>query len=145
VGQIAQVTSHRSRKLFHKTPFSFAFGKKNPQAIERRSPAGVPKLKDQAAGLNDIVGIGGSVSFLCIASGFSFGTPGFYNKRVRSRRITANFRNDFLVKLLAAFPPLSIVPIGFDGEDPAVKTGENKRERKKCRGPSPVVIEPMPA
>jgi hypothetical protein len=50
--------------------------KKNPQATERRSPAGVPRLNDAAA--ND----SGSVSLLCIPSGFNLGTPGFQDNRV---------------------------------------------------------------
>jgi len=76
VGQIAHSSPHRRIALFHKTPLSIlGFGKKNPQATERRSPAGVPRLNDVAA--NN----GGSVS-LFILSGSDLGTPGFQNKRV---------------------------------------------------------------
>ena len=84
-GQIAHLggtnstlqSSPQKRTLSWITSFNLGFGKKNPQATERRSPAGVPRLNDAAA--ND----SGSVSLLlCIPSGFDLGTPGFQDNRV---------------------------------------------------------------
>jgi hypothetical protein len=51
--------------------------KKNPQATERRSPAGVPRLIIDAAANGS-----GGVFLLCIPSGCDLGTPGFQDNRV---------------------------------------------------------------
>ena len=50
MGQIAHLTPHRETHFFIRHLFqSWFLEKKNPQATERRSPAGVPRLKDEAA------------------------------------------------------------------------------------------------
>jgi hypothetical protein len=78
VGQIAHPSPHRRIALFHKTPLSIlVLEKKNPQATERRSPAGVPRLIIDAAANGS-----GGVFLLCIPSGFDLGTPGFQDNRV---------------------------------------------------------------
>jgi hypothetical protein len=50
VGQIAHSSPRRRIALFHNAPLSIlVLEKKNPQATERRSPAGVPRLRFMAA------------------------------------------------------------------------------------------------
>ena len=58
-GQIAHLggtnstlqSSPQKRTLSWITSFNLGFGKKNPQATERRSPAGVPRLKDMTTSM----------------------------------------------------------------------------------------------
>ena len=73
MGQNTESSPHPRIALFHGAPLSIlVLEKKNPQATERRSPAGVPRLIIDAAANGS-----GGVFLLCIPSGFSLGTPGF--------------------------------------------------------------------
>ena len=116
-------SSPQNRTFSWITSFNLGFGKKEPAGNRTTITCGRTKI-ERCKPLN-----GGSVSLLCIPSGFDLGTPGFQDNRVCrfhfSLRLEKIGRNSWE----SGFLPFSLASIGVNGEAPAAETEGNKRKR----------------